>query len=865
MRLGCEATAIDINPVAWFILKCTLEYPQRLAGQVRPLPKFALDSPAFMEGFFKGTGVKGQRQLAKNLESVQQGLFPPPDVDLAWHVRAWGWRVLQKTRADLERFYPVVDGKPAIAYLWARTATCKNCRATVPLLKTRWVAKTDSQRVLLTISPRPDRSGVSFTLQNNVPRSGGNRTQSREHDKRLSLATMTRSGARCPCCGSIMTKEDLQFEGKAGRLGQVMVTVAVEGARRKEFRLPTEEDMRAAELAAQFARSAGQDIPFGLPEERIVEDAKGNTWCVQYGVDQFQKLFTGRQLAALVTLVKHTRAAFGEMRAMAYPPEFAEAITAYLACAISRLADFFNCGAQWKLDRATINHLFVRYAIPISWDFAEGNVLSGFPGGYEICCEKIAVALHSYAQWDLGRTAPSVLRMSSAQLKGDGLLDAIVTDPPYYNAIGYSVVMDYFYVWLRRILHAVSPELDEAFQDPLAPKWDTQKADGELVDDASRHDGDAGKSKAAYEDGMARVFENCNRALGADGRLVIVFAHKDPDAWGTLVSAIIRAGFIVDSSWPIQTEQKARLRAQSSAALASSVWLVCKKRPATARPGWDNRVLEEMRSNIYERLRAYWDAGIRGPDFVWAATGPALEAYSKHPIVKKATEAGQTMNVNEFLRAVRRIVVDFVVGRVLTHDGEASAVSGLDDLTTYYLLHRHDFGLEDAPVGACILYAVSCGLSDTALVDRFDLLARTGGKSSVQEEDGETDDEEEPEEEEAGSGSQVRLKLWSQRKRKGMGYDADGRPAALIDQAHRLMHLWKAGEVTKVDEYIDDRGLRRYPLFHQLLQALIELAGAGSEERALLESISNHVQARGVDRPPEKTLFDADLFPDHEP
>jgi hypothetical protein len=223
----------------------------------------------------------------------------------------------------------------------------------------------------------------------------------------------------------------------------------------------------------------------------------------------------------------------------------------------------------------------------------------------------------------------------------------------------------------------------------------------------------------------------------------------------------------------------------------------------------------------------------------------------------KATAPGEVMSVAEFLRSIRRLVVDFVVGCVLTHNGDAAAASGLDDLTTYYLLHRHDFGLDDAPVGACILYAVSCGLSDAALVDRFDLLARTGGKAArdaAEDEEGDAD-------EEAGSGSQVRLKSWSQRKRKGMGYDAEGRPAALIDQAHRLMHLWRAGDVTKVDEYLDDRGLRRYPLFHQLLQALIELSGRGSEERALLESISNHVQARGVDRRPERTLFGGDLFP----
>ena len=164
-----------------------------------------------------------------------------------------------------------------------------------------------------------------------------------------------------------------------------------------------------------------------------------------------------------------------------------------------------------------------------------------------------------------------------------------------------------------------------------SPKWDHEHNDGELIDDASRFGGDKQKSKANYEDGMFRAFQACYKALNADGRLVVVFAHKHPDAWETLVSAIIRAGFVVDGSWPIQTEMGNRTRALSSAALSSSVWLVCKKRPETARPGWDTRVLEEMQEKIILKLRDFWDAGIRGPDFVWAATGPALEAYSKHP------------------------------------------------------------------------------------------------------------------------------------------------------------------------------------------------------------------------------------------
>ena len=294
---------------------------------------------------------------------------------------------------------------------------------------------------------------------------------------------------------------------------------------------------------------------------------------------------------------------------------------------------------------------------------------------------------------------------------------------------------------------------------------------------------------------MAHAFVAYHSTLQQEGRLVVVFANKHPDAWETLASALIRAGFVVDGSWPIQTEMQNKLA--GGARLASSIWIVCKKRPPS-RPGWDNTVLAEMRDNIIQQLRDFWDAGIRGPDFVWAATGPALEAFSKHPVVKKANDPNQRMTVSEFLREVRRMVVDFVVGRVLTRDSQET-VTGLDDVTTYYLLHRHDFGMAEAPVGGCILYALSCNLSDTALVNQHDLLAQSGRRNSEAD-----DTAEEAEESGSGGGAKVKLKPWNRRRDRNLGLEAPGgRSAPLIDQVHKLMHLWRAGDQVKVDDYLD--------------------------------------------------------------
>jgi putative DNA methylase len=812
---------------------------------------------------FRGSGVKGKRQLTKNLEAVQHGLFPPPDVSLAWQVRAWGWWVLQKARVDLKRFYPTVDGKPTVAYLWARTVTCKNCRATIPLLKTRWLCKNDNHRIVLTLQPKPDRRGVAFGLQAGVPVVGGNAAQRKEHDKKVGGGTMSRSGAMCPCCGTIMTTEDIRLEGRAGRLGVLNTCVVVEGEAGKEYRLPTEVEITAAAQAGKDLGTIFAGVPFGLPTELIPLGASrvggGSPFTVpQYGITRWSQLFIGRQLAALGTFVKCIREAIKELHAHQYPALWVEAVALSLCCLISKLADKNSTLVEWQPHRGCIGHTFKRFALPISWDFAEINVLSASTGNAWDTIVWIAdiLAGNKAASY---RPAPNlVLGDAQAGDQVDGY-DAVVTDPPYYDAIPYSDLMDFFYLWQRRTVGDLTSEFQGSFHHPLAPKWDHETMRGELIDDASRFGGDNTKSKAVYEEGMYRVFQACLKDLKPNGRLVLVFAHKHPNAWETLVSAVIRAGFMVEASWPIQTEMGARTRAQASAALSSSIWLVCKKRPAAARPGWDTRVLEEMRTNIYQRLHDYWKAGIRGPDFVWSATGPALEAYSKHPVVKKATASGETMSVAEFLRAVRRLVVDFVVGRVLTGNGEGSRIEGLDDLTTYYLLHRHDFRTDDAPVGACILYAVSCGLSDSALVDRHDLLLRTGGKAAA-DADGADEDEDADAGEGGGSGSRVKLKPWSHRKRKTLGYDTEGRPAPLIDQAHRLLHLWKAGDVVKVDEYLNDRGLRRNTLFHQLLQALIELSEWGGEERSLLECVSNHVSARGVDRPAERTLFDGELF-----
>ena len=603
MRLGCEVTAMDINPVAWFILKCTLEYPQRLAGQTRPLPAFALEDREFMEAFLqKAKGFKGARLRAQlerlghdngevQLEALAQAGSsgshdPTTEADLAWHVRAWGRWVLARARRELAAYYPTYadfqpltkdadfeprpmrlldtdeDGvpmldplnaefdaaylrdprnprwvsKPTGAYLWARTVQCKQCRAVLPLLKTRWLCKKDNKRVLLRMEPDAEGTGVVFGVQADVPRNGGNPAQRREHDRRIGAGTMSRTGATCPCCETIMTMDDIRYEGRAGRLGAVMTVVVVDGPKGKEYRLPTDHERAATEVTEEQLQALYADIPFGLPEEQTPKAGAGASRAFSvdgYGIDTWRKLFTNRQLATQRALIKAIAEARLEIDEI-HDPGVADAIVSFLASIMDRQADYGSTGCIWVNSNEHMGHQFSRFALPIVWDIAEVCPFTTASGGLMSAYDWVTRVVDHLRTATSDAPAPSV-ELESALGEPNGLYDAIITDPPYYDAIPYSDLMDFFYIWLRRVAHCVSNGLQPAFVSQLGPKWDAVANDGELVDDASRFDGDRELSRRNYEDGMARAFRTCLGSLKPDGRLVVAFASKSPAAWETIV------------------------------------------------------------------------------------------------------------------------------------------------------------------------------------------------------------------------------------------------------------------------------------------------------------------------------------------
>ena len=626
--------------MAWFLLKCTLEYPQRLAGKTASLPDLNLDEKP-----------------------------NPKEGDLADHVRLWGQWVLENARKELRRYYPVIDNKPTVAYLWARTIPCQDpqCGATIPLLKTLWVCK-KAEKILKNTpenQDRPDFLRLKKTKDQTKVVINGKRALKLCPDPKTKQvrfeifapkkaddvgdSTMTGSNAICPFCDSQQPNDYIKRCGREGTLKTQMTAVVYQEEYGKEYRSPTQAEINAAEIPAETLETITNEIPYGMLDEPLPNKTRHRAVGSQlpdYGFKTWSALFTVRQLLALMTFVKWTRAAQGEMGKVGYSAEWLATVNKYLAININRLACYSSMLSIWVVIGECQGQTFIRYALPMTWDFSEINPFSNSTGDFLGGLDWIQRFLDHVLEIRNNCT-PWISKQSSQCLKNQPA-DAIITDPPYYDAIPYADLSDFCYVWLRR---SIGDQFPDVFADALTPKV------AELVQ--QHKTGERGRiGKEFYEKGMVESFQAAHNSLCDDARLVVVFAHKDPNAWETLVKAMVSAGLVVTASWPIDTERQGGLKV-NSAALATSLWMVCRKRSTKAKVGHYGKVKREMQKRITERLRYFWDEGIRGPDFVWAAIGPALESYSSYKEVRRVDK--REFTVTEFLTEVRRIVTDFAL------------------------------------------------------------------------------------------------------------------------------------------------------------------------------------------------------------
>ena len=623
-RLGLEAHASDLNPVAVLINKALIEIPPRFGGRCPVFPGLAAERMDWDDA----TG-------------------------LAADVRAYGEWMRDEAQRRIGEHYPQAtldDGTQAtvIAWMWARTVACPNpaCAIEMPLAGSWWLSKKKGKeawvRPIIVADPRhPSGRRVEFEI-------GHGRAGAPTADED---GTVRRSGGTCLACGSGVALTYVRAEGRAGRLGCTLVAVVAEGERRRVYLPPDDEHRRAA----MVQRSEG------APEAALPAEALG--FRVQnYGLTRWADLFTNRQLVAVTTfsdLVIEARERVLRDGLAAGTPNgdgiessgkdsaaYADAVGTYLAFAVGKLADYGNSLAVWFPKEDRPKNLFARQAIPMVWDFPEVNPLTDIGGSWTRCLKIVSEAFEG-----LGGGVPAVVEQRPADMQPDGVL--ISTDPPYYDNIAYADLSDFFYVWLRRSLRDVYPKL---LSTVLVPKAE------ELVASPYRHNGNDG-ARRFFEDGFRRVFARAREAALADFPIAVYYAFKQSDAdddgtastgWETLLDGMIRSGWAITATWPMRSERGGRIRDIGSNALASSIVLALRPRADNAETTDRRGLIAALHDELPAALRKLQQGAIAPVDLPQAAIGPGMAVFSRYARVIE--NDGTTMTVRSALARINEIL-----------------------------------------------------------------------------------------------------------------------------------------------------------------------------------------------------------------
>ena len=625
-RLGLEAHAHDLNPVAVMINKAMIEIPPRVAGRPPVNPNACVST---MQGSW----------------SRAQGL--------AEDVRYYGEWMKQEAFKRIGHLYPKVKvpreqgGGEAtvIAWIWARTVKCPNpaCGCEMPLASSFVLSKKKGKEAWT--KPIPDGDYVRFEVHS------GKCPKEYESYKTGRGATFM-----CPCCGQVTTDEYVKQEGKAHRLGSQLMAIVAEGARGRTYCSPNEEHWLAAQM----------DKPETGPDGMLPDNPR---WFSPpaFGMDRYEDLFTPRQLTALTTFSELVAEAQAKAEADAVAAgmkndhlplqnggdgakAYGEAVGVYLAFAVDRQADIGSSIASWINSIGAIRNTFGRQAIPMTWDYAEANPFSNSSGCFGNMLEWVVKCIDNFP------SSQYLAEVSQFDAQSDcGLRNIMIsTDPPYYDNIGYADLSDFFYVWMRQSLKDTYPEL---FSTMLVPKAE------ELIATPYRHDGSVEKAKNFFEDGMLSACKQMYQYAREDIPVTIYYAYKQSDSddsgtassgWETMLSAVVNAGFAITGTWPMRTERSVRTIAQGTNALASSIVLVCRKRPEDAPQTTRRNLVNQLRRELRPALKQLQESNIAPVDLAQSAIGPGMGVFSRYRRVLEAD--GSVMTVRSALQVINEEV-----------------------------------------------------------------------------------------------------------------------------------------------------------------------------------------------------------------
>ncbi len=622
-RLGLEAHAHDLNPVAVMINKAMIEIPPRFAG-MHPVNKDARTSR--LEGSW----------------SRAQGL--------AEDVRYYGEWMKQEAYKRIGHLYPKVKvpleqgGGEAtvIAWIWARTVKCPNpaCGCEMPLVHSFILSKKKGNEAW--IETVYDDNKLSFRVH---------------HSKKPKIeGTIGRKGAVCPNCGTPVGYPYIRTESVEGRMSSVLMAIVGEG-RNGRIYLDADIEHRSA---------ADVEKPENYPEGQLAY-YPGHLNTNVYGLNEFHKLFTPRQLTALTTFSELVSEAQAKAEADAVAAgmkndhlplcnggdgakAYGEAVGVYLAFAVDRQADIGSSIASWINSIGAIRNTFGRQAIPMTWDYAEANPFSNSSGCFGNMLEWVVKCIDNFP------SSQYLAEVSQFDAQSDcGLRNIMIsTDPPYYDNIGYADLSDFFYVWMRQSLKDTYPEL---FSTMLVPKAE------ELIATPYRHDGSVEKAKNFFEDGMLSACKQMYQYAREDIPVTIYYAYKQSDSddsgtassgWETMLSAVVNAGFAITGTWPMRTERSVRTIAQGTNALASSIVLVCRKRPEDAPQTTRRNLVNQLRRELRPALKQLQESNIAPVDLAQSAIGPGMGVFSRYRRVLEAD--GSVMTVRSALQVINEEV-----------------------------------------------------------------------------------------------------------------------------------------------------------------------------------------------------------------
>lgn len=854
LRLGCQVESSDLNPVAWFVQMATMYYPSKIGLDEMPLPDILKDDPDCL-------AAAGGQISGSTLKSWGAG-EEKSTFNLAEHVAAWGTLLAMRCNETLKSKYQVSKEAIPTGYIWFRTFSCPECLGAVPVFNSSILHKSGSE-ILSAVIPIIDKENKSIEWNVKCKNTGDELSS---HEK---ISFKSKNKITCPFCNHIsVTSKEIRRDAQENGLGHELVAVVENHDGVRKYRSPFPDEGKLVQDMIEdedFINYNTEKKLFHQPIPKSGQGASRGFTVGLYGMTEWKDIFNPRQYWAVNRILDEVKKIMSQLDTSNYSEIWKEAITVYLTLISNQTMERNTSQCRWYTG-AAIQGLFDTYTLPVRWGYAESFPTSKSSGSMQLNISRVSKVLSNLLTSCSFTPNPIVIRRSALD-SADSKYSLILTDPPYYDQIPYSDTLDFFYIMIKELCGDLNDTFRSAFKGDLSPKWDSDSNEKELIDDAKRHDDDKLASKMEYENGMADVFSNLYNSLESGGRLVVVFAHKNPEAWETLVSALIRSGFQTTAAWPIRTEKAAKVSSGMRAFLSTSVWLVLKKRDPMADYAFDREVFASIKDNTEDKLRRFWDAGIRGPDFLWAALGPGLEVYSQYEVVRKfesADDGDELVSVGEFLDKVRDIVLRFSIGRLLTDYGSGEdEAEQIDDLTRYYLLHRSWFGHIDVDAGEVTKFAVACGFTDSQLSGKADILSTMRGKKRRLAVAAETAAADAQADADNRGGSKYVLNRWNERtppKEEGT-FNNEERSPSLIDHVHRLLHLRLEGDKQAMDAHIKHWALGGHPVMPALVQALQEICkeegSKSGEELSLLESLSKDLERLAGAKPAQQiTLMD---------